>query len=963
MRFSLLRSLAVLAAATLFSAPLAAQVETPHLRWKTFETENFRIHYEPELEAWARQVAERMESVRSAVAGRVGYTFPRKIDLLVEDPLNVSNGSAFPVLTYPSMRFWATPPSPNSAIGNSRGWGEILSVHEYAHLAHLLRPSRKPFSLPVGIIGLVPLAPLSMGPAWVAEGYATLIEGELTGSGRPNAAFRPAIIRTLALEGYLPAYGQLDATDRFNGGAMRYLIGSAYLEWLQAQAPQSDSVLPQLWRRATARVGRNFPAAFTATFGESPDVLYGQFSAEVTEKAIAVRNQIQRNGLAQGSLVQKWNWGVGAPDVSPDGSRIALRRATNTDPGGIVVLAFEPDTAAQRRDSTAVAKRLKKDPEDLAAVNIYPRPLKRSAILRPVNGNAYTAPRWMHDGERILVTRSVPLADGRARSDLFEWTVKGNRVRRITSGTGIQAADPLPNGTQAVAEQCGAGVCSLLLVELASGETKVLAQGTLDGSYAGARVSPNGRFVVTARQRGSRWVPLVITIADGNQRNVGPDDDASRYSGTWENDSTLLVMSDASGAIEIERIALSGGARSVAVRTLGVASAPDVGPDGRIWWLDLHGRGWDLRVNDANSSLPLSAPLDTANFPATKRVNTSLARQFEAQTLPAPSRYGTGPFGLAFLALGTDGADGSTWAAGASFGDPVGRGTGFLYAGSGTNGAWNGARAAYAWRGFRPTITLEGFTADYLPSEHPSKAGLGWENFDRRFTGALFSLDYTRAGARSSASTRLGGSIGNSVNPTLSGPQRDRTMVFAEIGSSYVFEPQPRTSMTFRWKADAAIGQADGSDFNRRSIDTRFTVQSAQGGMSLRARGGEVSDETPFSERFIVGGTASPFLDPVLLGNRIEHLGLPFGVAGGRRFGILTAETTGPIRLYHDWIVGGDEEFGESLRAIGGEFTMEIPKLSQVRIPTGNVRFGVTHSLNGPVANATRVYTSISVRP
>ncbi|HRN53369.1 MAG TPA: hypothetical protein PK788_07725, partial [Gemmatimonadaceae bacterium] len=210
------------------SATLAAQVEVPSLRWKTIETDNFRIHYEPDLEAWARQVAGQMESVRSAVATRVGYTYPRKIDLLVEDPLNVSNGSAWPSLTYPAMRFWATPPAPTSVIGNSRGWGEILAVHEYAHLAHLLRPSRKPFALPLGILGIVPMGPITGAPAWVSEGYATVIEGELTGSGRPNGALRPAILRTLALEGYLPSYGELDQVARFNGGAMRYLVGSAY---------------------------------------------------------------------------------------------------------------------------------------------------------------------------------------------------------------------------------------------------------------------------------------------------------------------------------------------------------------------------------------------------------------------------------------------------------------------------------------------------------------------------------------------------------------------------------------------------------------------------------------------------------------------------------------------------------------------------------------------------------------
>ena len=45
----------------------------------------------------------------------------------------------------------------------------------------------------------------------------------------------------------LPTYGALDATSPFLGGAVRYLVGSAYLEWLERRkGPES---LNHLWRR------------------------------------------------------------------------------------------------------------------------------------------------------------------------------------------------------------------------------------------------------------------------------------------------------------------------------------------------------------------------------------------------------------------------------------------------------------------------------------------------------------------------------------------------------------------------------------------------------------------------------------------------------------------------------------------------------------------------------------------
>ena len=531
-----MRHLALVAAALLLSLPTraSAQGEVPSLGWKTITTENFRIHFEPGLEAWSEQLASQIEGVRIAVAARVGYTPPRVIDVLVEDPLNQPNGSAWPSMTYPAMRFWATPPAPTSLIGNSRGWGDILAVHEYAHLAHLLRPSRTPLAFPLAVLSVVPVGPLVTSPAWVTEGYATLIEGELTGSGRPNGAMRPAIIRTLALEGYLPSYDGLNSTGRFNGGAMRYLIGSAYLELLQSV--RGDSALPQLWRRASARTDRNFAQAFTATFGDAPDLLYGRFSAEVTQQAFAVRTELEAEGLAQGDLVQKWAWGVGAPDVSPNGERIAVRRSSPNDAGGVMIFSLEPDTAAARRDSTTQAKRLQKDSLDLPTYRAYPRGLKRVAMLDPVAGASYDAPRYLADGERLLVTRFVPLADGRARSDLFLWHSSEGKVRRITRGAGILLADPTPDSKSAAALTCGNGTCSLVMVDLKNGAQRPLATGSLDRGYAGVRVSPDGRFVATAQQQGSRWVPVVVEIATGTAREVGPSDAASRYSPAWEND-------------------------------------------------------------------------------------------------------------------------------------------------------------------------------------------------------------------------------------------------------------------------------------------------------------------------------------------------------------------------------------------------------------------------------------------
>lgn len=952
----------LLLASLLAPALLAQDAEVPSLRWQTIRTEHFRIHYEPELADWARNLAGQIESVRTAVAARVGYTPPRVIDIIVEDPLNLPNGSAWPLLTYPAMRFWATPPAPTSGLANLRGWGEVLAVHEYAHLAHLLRPSRKPLAFPLAVLGVTPLGPIVSAPAWVAEGYATLIEGELTGAGRPNSALRAGVLRTLALEGDLPAYGALDNPGRFNGGAMRYLVGSAYLEWLQAA--RGDSALPQLWRRMTARSGREFPAAFTGTFGEPPQVLYGRFSAEVTQRAFAAKAELEAQPEARGALAQRWGMASGAPDVSPNGERLVLRRVTPNGPGGPMLYSLLPDTAAPRRDSTRLAKLLKKDPEDVAAYSPFPRAYRRLAVLGPVGGVPYDAPRFFADGERVLVTRSVRLGDGRARSDLFIWNTDNGKVRRVTRGAGIQLADPTPDGRAAAALQCGAGTCSVVVVDLANGAQRVLAAGGIDRAYSGVRVSPDGRFVATARQDGARWDVYVIELATGVARRVGPQDGAARYAATWEGDSALIVVSDAGGVQGLERLTLDSGAATVVARTLGAAMHPEVAPDGRIWWLDLHARGWDLRNSEAGTSLPAIAPLDGDNFPAARRVNAAHAQDFARAPAPEARAYGAGPWGAIIVGTSTRFADGETWSLGGSFGDPLGRGTLLAHAGTGRLGAWSGAQAAYTWRGLRPELQVQGFTTEYRPSRHAFRTGPLVDVLDAVYNGGSAAATLRRSGRYGQTTYRVGGSVGSVRNPTLVTDAVERQLGFASLSGAYTFTPRLGRRAQLRYHVEASAGRTDDSDWRRTVADVTVGMAVPAGGANLRVRGGDVSSNAQYWEQFAIGGTASPYIDGPVLSQRIEHPGLAFAIAGGTRFGILTAETSGPLRAYHDWIVAGTNDvYGQTIRVVGGEYSFTIPRITVMRVPPGRVRAGVSHTLNGQSRNVTVGYIGLSIAP
>jgi hypothetical protein len=189
-RFRLLACVAALSLAA--GLPARAQFPTrPFRDWRTVQTEHFAFHFPREMEAWTLDVATRMESVRSAVGAIVGNLPRRKVHVVVDDPYNISNGFAIPPIDWPVIVLWTTPPTPRDEIGQFRSWGEMLSVHEFAHVAHLTWPSRNPFQESLWRILPANLGPvLRRSPRWVIEGYATYVEGRVTGSGRPYNVWR-----------------------------------------------------------------------------------------------------------------------------------------------------------------------------------------------------------------------------------------------------------------------------------------------------------------------------------------------------------------------------------------------------------------------------------------------------------------------------------------------------------------------------------------------------------------------------------------------------------------------------------------------------------------------------------------------------------------------------------------------------------------------------------------------------
>ena len=330
---------ATLSALVCLAISLPAQrIQTPDAPWMTIQTAHYRIHYplRGDFEPFALEVASKIEGIHARVTEWVGYESPRMVDVLIRDPRLEGNGMAFPFLNHPFVELWKTPPEPDGDIAHFTTWPELLVTHELTHIHHLTRPNANPGTLDK-LLNL-PVGPVTLkAPRWVIEGYATVIEGRVTGSGRPHGAYRASLLRQWAREGKLPDYRALNGSSGFRGGNMAYLVGSAYLEWLERKElarPGEKDVLKKLWRKLAGSQGRNFNATFLGTFGFSARDGYDRFRAELTADALAFEQRMQAMHLTrEGVAFAKVDGEIADLSVNPDGTRLLARVITPTFKG------------------------------------------------------------------------------------------------------------------------------------------------------------------------------------------------------------------------------------------------------------------------------------------------------------------------------------------------------------------------------------------------------------------------------------------------------------------------------------------------------------------------------------------------------------------------------------------------------------------------------------------------------
>jgi len=672
------------------AATLCAQA--PHDDWRTIATPHFRVHYPSAYEAWATRAAARLESVRAAVVAEVGFAPETVTDVLIENPSADANGITIALLDTPRIVLYAEPPEPETQIGEYSNWIDLLTVHETAHLVHLLRPSRNPFDR--ALAHLLPLNPITLhAPRWVLEGYATLIEGRITGSGRPSGAMRAAVLRTWAMNGQLPTYGQLDSDRRFLGMSMAYLAGSAFLEWLvEKNGPDS---LRNLWARMTARQRRSFDVAFAGVFGDTPQRLYGQFTAELSSNAMTVA---RAGGWKDGELWQETSRGSGDPAVSPDGTKLAMVLRNEKGEANLVIFGTGANEE-EKKNAKRIAEMLRRDPQDVAPIRTKPFPRKPLHSYKPRDGGDIDNPRWTRDGTSIIYTHKQPDADGFLHHDLFRWNPATGQTERLTHRADVKDADPV-DVAHAVAVRSRFGQSQVVIVDLATGAVTARTEPSLDVVYSHPRAAADGR-IAWAEHANGEW----HVVVDGKPLPV-----AGAFAPEWGPNGALFAAVAGRGFIDIARLDQSGAASgaSYVTRSAGMALSPAPSSDGSLYFMSLDPDGFVVRhIADPTPQPPQTLTFDRSLVPALPPPPATPVALHDDPVTPHPYGLGRQEWSTTFGGQYTP--FGSTTEFGLRLGDVVGRLDTLILGAIGTRDAPRGFAIASTWRGLPVSITAHAF--------------------------------------------------------------------------------------------------------------------------------------------------------------------------------------------------------------------------------------------------------------
>ncbi len=538
----------------------------PDEDWRSLETAHFRVTFPADLEDVSRRAGERAERAYAYLSERLLDPPGGRIELLLTDHADRSNGFAN-ALPYNRITVFVRPPMGGFNSTHFDDWLETVVTHELVHVFHLDHAGPLG-SLVRAVLGRSsadwPAFPGYDVPAWIGEGMATYYESALTESGRVNGSFHDMVLRTAILEDGFEGPDQVSGlSPNWPAGSRVYVYGASFFDHMLAAYGEErmgefvDAIARQIvpWR-----IESGAKDAFGIGFREAWSVWRDELETRYRGQADALAAHAP---LTRGEPVAQAGRRALFPEVSLDGTRLAYLRSDGRS--DIQIRVANPDGSDSRK-------------------------------LTRVNSVADWT--WLPDGQ-VLVAEQEYTDPYRIRSDLVRVDQDGEE-HWVTRGARLAQPTVSPDGRYAVAVQDGSGTNRLVRVDLTTGAVEPLTESVATEHWALPSWSPDGRWIAASRWSPGAFYDVFLLDVEGRIVHRITNDRATDQAATWSPDGQLLWSSDRSGipnlyAVSIDPVSGAPGPLRQVTNMLGGSSYPSVDPSGAwIYFSSYHAHGWDV---------------------------------------------------------------------------------------------------------------------------------------------------------------------------------------------------------------------------------------------------------------------------------------------------------------------------------------------------------------------------------
>lgn len=489
----------------------------PSLRWYTFETENFSVHFacpglpDTESEMLARQVAATAEEVRSTLGATIGRVVPGRCDIVITDFHDYHNGWASPI---PHNCITVIPTPPAAARTADDNWLRTLIVHEYSHLLQMSMASG-PAGLLRRVFGKV-VMPNALLPAWLTEGYAIWNETRFSQSGRLRSSEHDTYLRAAARSQVLLPIDRCNSYDlqRYPAGNAPYLYGSRFM----ASIAEQDS---GIWDRYNLSHStllpfmEDFHARRTLKRRFAP--LWQEWQQLATAHSESIARQLNPALTTRMQRLTFEGFDNGSPVWSRNGVEIYFQSRTGNEYPTIKRVAWN---------------------------GAYVQTLHRGLVT----GSMSLSP----SGDRLAFAQYELVRNGGEQTDIYELNLNTQELKRLTFGLRARDPDFAPDTNLLVFVSNHKGSNALELLNLTTGEISRLAEPGFGTSYHTPRFSPNGRWVAVGVSQLGAYSD--IQLIDNRTGWVLPitSDRANDLWPCWSRDGRFLFfVSDRTGIFNL----------------------------------------------------------------------------------------------------------------------------------------------------------------------------------------------------------------------------------------------------------------------------------------------------------------------------------------------------------------------------------------------------------------------------